>query len=233
MLSFIFGDKDSYDDYGVYIQTRPTIPTPKRRVTYLSIPGRSGSLKYDEGSYEDITLTVECSIVGEVYSKIEQIKKWLFESAESDLIFNFEPHKKYIAQVVNQIDFEISLKRIGKFLIVFNCHPLKYATQIQSLIITENETLIVNPGTLGSEPIIEVVGTGNIKLKLNNQEIRLKDIESNITLNSVIQDAYDERLNNLNLKVQGNFLYFTEGINVISWTGEVTQIVIQPNWRWL
>ena len=59
MLSFIFNGKDSYKDFGILIEKRPNVPSPKRRVSYISIPGRNSSLRYDEETYEDITLSVE------------------------------------------------------------------------------------------------------------------------------------------------------------------------------
>lgn len=233
MLSFEFGGKDSFKDFGVYIETRPKIPSPKRKVSYLSISGRHGNLRYDEGVYEDITLTVECVLVGNIDDRIERIKSWLFSAGESDLIFSFQQEKRYIAQVVNQIDFEISLRQIGRFIIIFNCQPFKYAVDHVPLTITESNTTITNIGTLESEPIIEVYGNGDICLIINASKIYLSDINSKIILNSILQDAYDENLKNLNMKVSGEFLKIKVGLNQISWSGNVTKVIIHPNWRWL
>ena len=51
-------------DYGIYIAEQPNIIKPAERVSYITIPGRSGSLTQLQGEdvYEDITLTVECFI---------------------------------------------------------------------------------------------------------------------------------------------------------------------------
>ena len=87
MLSFVFNGKDSYKDYGILMEKRPNIPSPKRRVQYIDIPGRDSSLRYDEETYEDITLSVECAAVGNIQSRIDDIKAWLIGSGESDLIF--------------------------------------------------------------------------------------------------------------------------------------------------
>jgi phage-related protein len=56
MLSFEFGGKDSFNDYGIVIEKRPTISSPKRRVNYIDIPGKSSSVRHDENTYEDITI---------------------------------------------------------------------------------------------------------------------------------------------------------------------------------
>ncbi|MEG6566362.1 distal tail protein Dit [Thermoanaerobacterium saccharolyticum] len=127
MLSFVFNGKDSFKDHGIFIEKRPNVPSPKRRVSYISIPGRNSSLRYDEETYEDITLSVECAVIGNIQSKIDDIKAWLIGSGESDLIFSFQSDKKYIAQVVNSIDFEVILKITSRFVIIFNCRPFKYS----------------------------------------------------------------------------------------------------------
>jgi predicted phage tail component-like protein len=132
----LLNGKDSYKDFGILIEKRPNVPSPKRRVSYISIPGRNSSLRYDEETYEDITLSVECAVIGNIQSKIDDIKAWLIGSGESDLIFSFQSDKKYIAQVVNSIDFEVILKITSRFVIIFNCRPFKYSVMNEVINIT-------------------------------------------------------------------------------------------------
>lgn len=233
MLSFEFAGKNSYLDFDIHVEKRPTMPSPKRRVSYLTVPGRNGSLRYDENAFEDITLAVECGIIGDVYSKIDEIRAWLLGSGENSLSFSFQNDKCYLAQVVNSIDFEVSLRRIGKFIVVFNCRPFKYATNNAPVTITSSGTNLINTGTLMSEPIIEVFGSGDITLQINKQSVTLIGVSGKIILNSVLQDAYDDMLQNQNSKMRGEFFDLQVGNNYISWTGNVTKLVITPNWRWL
>ena len=101
MISFDFAGKNSYLDYGIIISKRPNLPSPKRRVTYIEIPGRDSSLTYDERTYENITIGVECRIkVDNLLEKIDGIKACLLTSAERDLIFTIQDDKKLRAQVV-------------------------------------------------------------------------------------------------------------------------------------
>lgn len=235
MLKFIFAGKDSYIDYGMYISKRPTIPSPGRRVSYIDIPGRHSKLRYDEGSFEDITIGIECAVKEKenLALKIDEIKAWLFGIGESDLIFSFQPDKRYRAQVVNAIDFSQVYRYTSRFPIIFNCRPFKYAVQNTPLTITESGSYITNPGTIESEPVVTVYGTGDITLKVNEQVVELKSVTSQMILNSVLQDAYDETGNSLNNKMNGEFITFDIGMNQIEWTGNVERIEILPNWRWL
>ncbi|MTI71093.1 MAG: phage tail protein [Firmicutes bacterium] len=235
MLSFMFAGKDSYLDYGIVISRRPTLPSPKRRITYINIPGRDSSFRYDDGTYEDLTINLECSIKSNsnLTQKVDEIKDWLFNSGEDDLIFSFQSDKKYIAQVVNAIDFAQILKHSSKFPIIFNCRPFKYAVQNNEITILNNNTNINNPGTIGSLPIIKLYGTGDIILNIRDLQVELKDITGEIILNSEIQDCYDVNITNLNNKMKGYFPTFKPGQNLVSWSGNVQSITIVPNWRWL
>lgn len=235
MLSFEFGGKDSFNDYGIVIEKRPTISSPKRRVNYIDIPGKSSSVRHDENTYEDITILLECALKSNdnIVSKIDEIKAWLFTTGESDLIFSFQPDKKYIAQVVNAIDFTQIFKYTSKFPILFNCRPFKYSVQNIPLTVHESGTNIINPGTIASLPIINIYGSGDIKLKINNDEIGLIDLSGEVIINSEVEDCYDEDLNNLNYKMNGKFPVLEVGQNLIQWTGNVDKLEIIPNWRWL
>lgn len=234
MLKFTFAGKDSFEDFGILIAKRPNLPSSKRRVTLIDVPGRNSSLRFDEGTYEDITLTVECSIKDSlnVVNKIDDIKAWLFNAGESDLIFDFQPDKKYIAQVINSIDFNQVYKYFGEFAIIFNCRPFKYAVSNPVTTLTAPGS-INNIGSIYSEPIIKVYCTGDGSLTIGTQVIALKGITGSITIDTTIQDSYGIDGSSLNNKMAGDFPILSIGANTISWTGSITKVEITPNWRWL
>lgn len=234
MLSFTFGGKNSFTDYGIVISKRPNLPSPKRRVHYMDIPGRHGRVQYDDKTYEDITIVVECGLkdTENLVERLDTIKAWLFNAEESDLIFSFGEDKKYIAQVVNAIDFTQVYKYTSSFPVIFNCQPFKYAVENEVITLNETGAAVYNPGSLESEPVITVYGSGDIILSINGKSINLNSISGNITIDSVIQDAYSGS-SNLNNQMTGDFPVFKVGANVISWSGSVSYVVIKPNWRYL
>ena len=235
MLSFNFAGKNSYDDYGILISQRPVIPSPKRRVSTINIPGRNSNLRFDEKTYDDITLTVECSVKDKenLANKIDDITAWLFGAGENDLIFSFQEDKKYIAQVVNAIDFKQVYKYFSEFPIIFNCRPFKYAVENNIEPINTSGAKVTNSGTIESEPVISIYGSGDIVFKINEQQISLKGVSEKIIVDSVIQDCYDDAGNNLNGNMSGEFLKMKPGENIIEWSGNVTKLEIKINEMWL
>ena len=236
MLEFTFAEKKSFDDFGVAISKRPMIPSPKRRVTFMDIPGRHSSVRHDEETYEDITIVVECHIskrTGPLHEQIDAIKAWLFGAGEQPLIFSYEPDKAYQAQVVNAIDFTPHLRQAGTFPVLFHCRPFKVEADPSTLTYTSSGQTIQNPGTVASAPIITIVGGGSITLNVNGQVTELMNVQDRIILNSDLQECYNEGVQNENDKMSGPFPFLMPGNNSISWSGSVSQVDITPNWRWL
>ena len=69
-------------------------------------------------------------------------------------------------------------------------------------------------------------------LIVNDNFVELEGIEDSIILNSVVQEAYQGEML-LNEKMDGEFPVLKPGNNLISWTGNISRIVIAPNWRYL
>ncbi|WP_446897865.1 hypothetical protein ACSVC9_12905 [Clostridium sp. LBM24168] len=121
------------------------------------------------------------------------------------MIFSFQSHKKYIAQVVNAVDFKQVYKYFSEFPVIVNFRPFKYAVENDMMNIINSGTAVMNSGTVESEPI----------------------------MNSVIQDCYDDGGNNLNEKMAGEFPRLKPWENIIEWSGDIVKAELLPNWRWL
>lgn len=148
------------------------------------------------------------------------------------MIFSNQNNKKYIAQVVNVIDFTQVLKYISQFVIVFNCRPFKYEVESNIIEMLGQES-ITNPGSIYSEPIIKILGSGDISFNINSESIKLKEVTDHIILDTIQQNCYNEEVDNLNNKMSGEFPILEIGENSISWTGVVSKVEVIPNWRWL
>jgi len=237
MLSFTFGGKDSFQNFGIYMASRPHIPSPERRVTYIDVPGMDSRLRRDEGTYGDITISLECSFLGDPVSKISAVKNWLLNAGEADLTFSHIPGRKYLAQVVNSIDFEIVLKVTSHFVILFNCRPFQYATDNTPIVVTDGSGYVLsNPGTVKSLPIIKINGSGSGGLTVNGQSVSFSDIDESVILNSELRETYLDtgtELISKNSTKTGDYPVLLPGDNTISFSGGITSLEITPNWRWL
>ena len=219
--------------YGIHVSEQPSVTIPKERSKQTSIPGRPGTLTTFEGDdvFEDLTLTATCWISDP--AQIPAIAGWL--KGSGTVTFANRPGGFYHAFISNQIPFEKILRGNPhrSFAVNFRCSPpFWYVSNPAEVTITTSSYVLVNPGSVYSEPIIHVYGSGDMTLIVNGSFVELEGVEDSIVLNSVIQEAYQgETL--LNEKMDGEFPMLKPGNNLISWTGNVSIVVIEPNWRFL
>lgn len=215
---------------GVIVTAMPETVRPERRVESITIAGRHGSLHTDEGVYESYDRTMECAI--KKRAKLDEIAAWLVGSGE--MIFSTEPDKVYKVMIANKISIAQMMRTFQKFMVTMDTQPFKYSVNAYGdTLELITQTKIKGSGTVYSEPIITVYGSGDITLKINDVDYPLYDVEESITIDSEMMEVFKGDANQ-NSKYGGEaFPRLEVGENEISWTGSVEKVVIEPKWRWL
>ena len=231
MYSFIFRNNNGIElnskYFNIVINKRPPLPKPQRRINYIQIAGRHGALTEDLGSYEDIELEFECTIMDNVEHNSILINSWL--DGQGELYLSWLDGYKY---KVKEVKFEgIEIDIVGEFEVTFICDPFKYSTN-EIIEIYNNNSIIYNEGTYESQPYLKIFGTEYVTLNINDEVIKLENIIDYIELDSEIMECYKEH-QNCNNKMTGEFPTLQIGENKISWTGNVSKIEITPRWRCL
>lgn len=226
---FRFKETDSRE-YGILISSVPERVRPERRVKEIEIPGRSGNLTQDEETYDAYVISMECSTRGS--DRMDEIITWL--NGAGDLTLSTEPDKVYQASIYNKISIADQIYLYNSFLLQFKVQPFKYNINpfADELTLTA-QTIIRNGGTVYSEPIITVYGSGDITLSINGVDFPLYGVSEYITIDSEMMEVFKGTANQ-NSKYGGEtFPRLEVGENTISWTGNVSRVEIQPKWRWL
>lgn len=82
---------------------------------------------------------------------------------------------------------------------------------------------------MASEPVITVYGYGEITLMVG-MTITGLEIADKITLDTPLMEAY-VGATSMNSCMSGDFPLLLPGKNAVSWSGNVSKVEIQPNWR--
>lgn len=227
--SFIYNNKDSYEDFGIIINKLPPSVVPENNIDEYEIPGRDGNLTIDYKTRKSYILPLECTIMDK--NRIEEVKTWLMNTS-SDLVFSWDSDYKYQARIINKIDISQSLKTFGEFPLLFKVQPYKLSINNDDFITLQATGTIYNGTGNISKPTIKVFGTGAITLTINGLSVILTNVVDSVTVDSNLMDAYagTQLCNNL---MQGEFPVLETGNNNISWTGTVSKIEITPNFRYL
>ena len=218
--------------YGIHVSEQPPITLPAERAAYTNVPGRPGSLTTLEGTdvYDDIVLTAQCFVSHT--NQIAAIGNWLKGSGK--VAFANRQGGFYYARIANQIPFEKVLRGRDActFAVNFRCKPFWYASNVANITVTTSGSAVTNPGSVYSEPVITVNGSGDITLMVGTTVVELEGVDGSVTLDTPLMEAYKGVVSR-NSAMSGDFPTLVPGLNGISWTGNVTSVVIQPNWRYL
>jgi len=217
---------------GIHVSELPPITIPLERSKQTNVPGRPGSLTQLEGDdvYDDMILTATCFIADP--AQIPAIAAWL--KGKGTVTFANRTGGHYNARIANQIPFEKVLRGNPhcSFAVNFRCYPFWYQENVSDVTITSSGDTITNPGSVYSEPLITVYGSGNITLMIGTTIVELTNVSSSIVLDCALKEAY-KGTTLMNDHMSGDFPVLKPGLNSISWNGNVTSIVIRPNWRYL
>ena len=224
--------------HGIHVTEQPSIIRPSERVTFTNVPGRNGALTTLEGDdvYDDFILPISCTVSD--ISRLPEICAWL--KGAGTLKLAARSGGFYYARLANQIELTRVLRNHENrvFTLNFRCKPFWYLDAVQDKNIqpaadsTSGYVTMNNPGNVFSEPIITVTGSGEITLIVGMTIVELSDVNSEITIDSVLQEAYSG-ITSMNSCMSGDFPTLPPGNSTISWTGNVTHLKVEPNWRYL
>ena len=104
-------------------------------------------------------------------------------------------------------------------------NSLSYKDNVSDVTITTSGGTLTNPGSVYSEPLITLTGSGDITLMVGTTIVELTDITTGIVLDCALKEAYlDTAL--MHDHMSGDFPVLKPGLNAISWSGNVTIVVI-------
>ena len=226
---FTFKGVDSRE-MGVIVTAMPETVRAERRIESITVAGRNGSLHTDEGVYESYDRTMECALIKR--AKLDEVTAWLVGSGE--MTFSTEPDKVYRVTIANKISIAQMMRVFQKFQFILDTQPFKYNVNAagDALELTA-PTTIRNSGTVYSEPLITVYGSGDVTLTINGADFPLYGVQESITIDSEMMEVFEGDINQNGKYGGAEFPRFEVGKNEIRWTGHVSKVKIQPRWRWL
>ena len=231
---FSYNGKRSYDDMNLIITDTPSRVSPARRVTYTKVDGRNGDILNDEGCFDNGEVKYKVTAIADTYEMpllVRKIKRWLQgEAGYFVLSDTYDPNYFYLACYSGKIDIADKLGLLGAATLTFKTKPFKYSFNGQRKITITGAASIYNPEDWEAFPYIKIVGNGDITLSVNNTSFAFTGVDGYIEVDSDIQSCFkgtELRNNKANF---ANFPKLSAGKNNISFTGNVSEIIIVPRW---
>ena len=230
MSYIIWNNKKSTDVSGLLICDLPPISKPQMRTEIIEIDGADGDIIQNLG-YKSYTKTITIGLTRNY--NIDEVIKYF--DGSGTLTLSNEDDKYYNAQIIDKIDYN-KLINFKKASVKFHVQPYKYKlneTATELNITTETSLTVNNQGLEDSKPIITLYGSSLVGIYINGIKIFEVNISSEfVTIDSLNQEAY-KNTSLKNSDMNGDFPVFKPGNNVITWTGTLTKIIVNPKSRWL
>lgn len=226
---FEFNDVRS-DSRHVRLMAMPRRPIAAEQGEQIEIPGRDGYLWSERrDARRPIVIPVECTTT-DGYSP-QRTAAWL--SGSGLLRFSDEPNRAYRARVIDEYVRESMFLRFDaqKFTVNFACQPHRYFYPEYSAERLYSPGVIANPGTADSLPRITIVGSGDMNVYIGGYLIDVSG--GSVIVDSELMDCFGldgVTLANGRVKMD-EFPMLLPGGNAVSWSGNVSEIIIDGRWR--
>lgn len=219
----------SLSSLGVIVKNQTRYVKPKRRTTSYYVDGQDGVNIVEGYGYDAYILPFNITLTDP--TKFDQIYALLdgnviLETSDDEGKFRY-------AKVLEDLEYNpVALwkETTVEFLIY---KPFRYVKTETNTTLTSPGN-VTNAGTVNSLPLIKITGSGTVVITIGGRSFTYVFDTPSVFIDSESQEAYylvpTTRKTN---KMTGAFPYLTPGVNAISWTGTVTQLIITPRSRYL
>lgn len=201
----------------------------KPRGEVASLHGVNGSYRILDGSYESYERTFKFYIKKLIDISVIVDK---FQPNDNILEFSYHPDSVFYANFLTST-YKPDGNHAWELSIKLTMQPFRYQKNVNPEVFTAPGT-ITNPGTVYSEPIIELEGDGDVSITVGNKTMYLSlKNKATIDCRQGEQNIYNATGSIQNtLRKRGGFLEIPTGRTGITYSGNVRKLTIRPNWRY-
>lgn len=110
-------------------------------------------------------------------------------------------------------------------------NPYRYLVTESNVTLTAPGN-VTNQGTVNALPLIKITGSGIVVLNIGGRSVTYNFDTPYVFIDSESQRAYHLTAEKTN-RMTGNFPYLSPGVNAVTWSGTITELVITPRSRFL
>lgn len=220
---------------GLIIEKLPDEMKPARNFEEVKILGRDGSAIDDLGTYASYSTSMQINCNG---ARLTDIYAWL--DGEGWLTTSDDPEfMRYIGIYDQFKDQRFRAEACyDSITIPIKVQPFKFKAVQEPVQLTAAD-VFPGQGNRKAKPILEITGTGDITLMVNESSVLIDDLNGTIILDCDTETPYSE-MNGVKT-FQGRKVTVIDNVwpeldtdsNSISWSGNISQVVVHPWWRWI
>lgn len=232
----VYGGVDS-SNYGIVVGESPAFERPNRKQTIVQVPGRNGSVLFQENAWEDVTRTYSVWLDEDIANnksladKVNEYQAALNSlNGYQMLTDNFEPDVYRLAYYSGGDQFTNEMTQYGRANLRFVCRPERFLVSGADAVEVDDGDTLTNPTPFASKPLIHIEASNEtIEVSIGGKTITA-EVTDYINIDCERMNAYRLPVENRNDKISGTFPTIPSGGNTIGITGTYTKVEITPNY---
>jgi phage-related protein len=217
-------------DFGVYLAEANIMDAAERDYSEVTVPGRSGTLLYDNNRWANITLTITAYISDSIKEKAQAFRTFLL-SLPGYVRYEDTLHPDEYRMVRTSGSFKISKsdRAGGSFSLSFSCKPYRYVKDGEDKLEFTGASTLYNPYAIPAKPLLRIYGYGTIVVGTGKIKIA-SDVGEYIDIDCEMKDAYVGTENRNSFITVTQWPELTQGDNSIALSSTISKIEITPRW---
>ena len=232
----VYGGVDS-SNYGIVVGESPAFERPVRKQTIVQVPGRNGSVLFQENAWEDVTRTYSVWLDEDIANnksladKVNDYQAALNSLTGYQMLTdNFEPDVYRLAYYSGGDQFTNEMTQYGRANLRFVCRPERFLVSGADAVEVDDGDTLTNPTPFASKPLIHIEASNEtISVSIGGKTITA-EVTDYINIDCERMNAYRLPVENRNDKISGSFPTIPSGNNTIGITGNYTKVEITPNY---
>lgn len=221
--NFVMIDGIPSTDFGVYTTDAGVYNAPERKVKFVDVPGRNGSLVYDEDSFENITVRYPAIIHDHYEDNFAALRAFLLSrKGYIRLEDTFNPLEYRLGVYHEAIEPKTTIgHKMGSFDIVFNCKPQRFLKIGEALTtIPRSPSVMINPTRYKAKPLIRCYGSSGT-ITINSIAVTVTGCTNYVDLDCDLMESYEGSVsrNPTTTLTNGLFPVLDPGENTITFSG--------------
>lgn len=228
-------DGVSSTDYGIVVSEAPSFDKPQRKSSVFNVPGRNGSVLFQEDAYNDVTRSYKVFLTDNARNNLNEVVNrftdWLYSvRGYQRLEDSFEPDIFRLAYFSGGQNFSNEMMQAGETTLQFTCRPERFFKSGETEITVSNGDKLVNATNYTAKPLIYIEASNEtVTVSIGGKSIEA-NVDDYIYIDSERMNAYRTEAENMNSEVSGTFPTIAPGENGIGITGTVTKVTIIPRY---
>lgn len=229
---YLIFDGKSSGDFGVWISGGGTFNAPARDMSMVSVPGRNGDLAFDNGRFNNISVTYPAFISKRFQPRIDDFRAWICSKHQyCRLEDTYHPDEFRMGIYKGGLSVSPTARNLaGTFNLTFDCKPQRFLKSGEQKVAFSASGSIYNPTDYDAKPLVRCYGTSGT-LTLNGVSMTVTGCSSYVDIDCELMECYEGTTsrNSTTTLTDGEFPVLSPGSNAVSFSG-FTSVAISPRW---